>query len=61
MNKKNILLPIVAFIFFFIPFQAYGVKAYPFPITVTQPDGSTLTIQLQGDEFHHYKTSDDGV
>ncbi len=37
-----------------------AVKAYPFPITVTQPDGSKLTILLQGDEFHHYKTSEDG-
>jgi M6 family metalloprotease-like protein len=61
MNKKIILFPILAFIFQFIPFQAYGVKAYPFPVTVTQPDGTTITVQLQGDEFHHYKTSEDGI
>jgi len=61
MIKKILLLLFITFTFLFIPFHVYGVKAYPFPITVTQPDGTTLTIQLHGDEFHHYKTSDDGI
>jgi len=38
----------------------YAVKATPYPITVTQPDGSVITIRLRGDEFFHYKTSTDG-
>lgn len=37
-----------------------AVQAYPYPITVTQPDGSSLTIQLVGNEFQHYQTSEDG-
>lgn len=35
---------------------AYAVKAYPYPITITQPDGTTLTIQIHGDEFLHWTT-----
>jgi len=42
----------------FLP--AFAVKAYPFPVAVTQPDGTQLTIRLQGDEFHHFHTSEDG-
>ena len=40
--------------------QVYAVQAYPFPITVTQPDGTSLTIRLHGDEFQHYQTTEDG-
>jgi len=61
MNLKILLLSLITSMTLFIPFHAYAVKAYPFPITVTQPDGTSLTIQLHGDEFHHYKTSDDGI
>lgn len=32
---------------------ARAVVAYPGPITVTQPDGTTLTIIRQGDEWNH--------
>ena len=60
MYKRIILLVFAAFFnqMFFIP--VYAVKAYPFPITVRQPDGSPLTIRMNGDEFHHFKTSEDG-
>jgi len=37
-----------------------AVQATPYPITITQPDGSTLTIRLRGDEFFNYKTTLDG-
>ena len=37
-----------------------AIKAYPFPITITQPDGTKLTVRLNGDEFHHFTTSEDG-
>ena len=40
--------------------SVYAVKAYPFPITETQPDGTTITIRLQGDEFQHFHTTEDG-
>lgn len=38
----------------------YSVPAYPYPIKVTQPDGSVITIRLRGDEFFKYKTTVDG-
>jgi len=37
-----------------------AVPAYPYPIKITQPDGSELTIRLHGDEFFNYKTTVDG-
>ena len=40
--------------------HAAAIPAEPTPVTVTQPDGATLTIQLHGDEFFHYTTTADG-
>ena len=37
--------------------HAYAVKAYPYPIQVTQPDGSVITLQKHGDEFLNWTTS----
>ncbi len=37
-----------------------AVPADPTPVTVTQPDGSQLTIALHGDEFYHFTTTADG-
>ena len=31
------------------------------PFTVTQPDGTTLTIRQHGDEYHHWTTTSDGT
>ncbi len=42
------------------PAILFSVPSYYLPITVTQPDGSSLTIQLHGDEFFNYKTTVDG-
>lgn len=39
---------------------ARAIPAYPGPIKVTQPDGTTLTIQLQGDEHGYMAYTDDG-
>ncbi len=39
---------------------ALAVRAYPYPIQVRQPDGSTMTILLHGDEFVHFATTIDG-
>src|ERR1035437_8000031 len=60
MKFKVIPLMFSVFILQLVFLPAYAVKAYPFPFPITQPDGTQLTIRLQGDEFHHYKTSDDG-
>ncbi len=40
-----------------IPFESKAVPAYPYPITIIQPDGSTLTIRIHGDEFLHWTTT----
>ncbi len=60
MIKKFLLVALCAFFYQLMFSPILAVKAYPFPITVTQPDGSQLTIRLHGDEFHHYQTTDDG-
>lgn len=39
---------------------AWAIKANPRPVTVSQPDGSTLTIRVHGDENFHYVTTTDG-
>ena len=38
----------------------WAIPADKTPMTVTQSDGSTLTLRLVGDEFFHYNTTDDG-
>lgn len=40
--------------------QAFAVEACPDPATVTQPDGSTITLLLHGDEWFSYSTTVDG-
>jgi len=45
---------------FFTSINLYAVPAIPTPIEVTQPDGTTLTIRLYGDENFHYNTTEDG-
>ncbi|GEM_PF-5598953 len=56
--------------FFFLTFLLFyslsgaGQKSYisasPNPIEVTQPDGTKLTVFGKGDEFNHYKVTEDG-
>lgn len=40
--------------------NVYGIKSNPRPVTVVQPDGTTLTIRIHGDENFHYTTTVDG-
>jgi M6 family metalloprotease-like protein len=40
--------------------QANAVPACPYPVEYKQPDGSTITIVLKGDERIHWATSADG-
>lgn len=37
-----------------------AVPAYSKPVSVTQPDGTQITLKLIGDEFFHYKLTSDG-
>ena len=40
--------------------QLLAVPARRKPITVTQPDGTTVTVQLCGDEYHHFYMTQEG-
>ena len=44
---------------FTIP-NLFSIPATPFPVTITQPDGTQITIRLHGDENFNYKTTLDG-
>ena len=60
MNKKTLILALSVILCQLIIVPAYAVRAYPFPVVITQPDGTKLTVCLKGDEFHHTRTSEDG-
>ena len=40
--------------------HASAIPAYPWPFVVTQPDGTTLTIRLEGDEHGFMAYTGDG-
>lgn len=58
MQNFNKLLLISAFTLFC--FQLSAVPALPYPIKITQPDGTQITVILRGDERSHYHTTTDG-
>lgn len=39
---------------------ANAIGAYPRPIVMKQPDGTTLLVRIQGDENYHFVTTSDG-
>ena len=49
-----------AVVFLFLALVLQAAPAKPGKITYTQPDGSTIVIQLHGDEFHHWATDESG-
>ena len=56
MKRRLILFLCLLFFLCGNPSIVYGVKAYPHPVRVVQPDGSVLTIRIHGDEFLNWKT-----
>ena len=57
---KRILF--LSFIIYHLSFSvALSAPAYPFPVTVKQPDGTMKQVLLRGDERHHWTTTLDGV
>lgn len=46
---------------FLMSLSSWAVPARPVTFTQQQPDGTTLTYRLCGDEFYHYYTTEDGV
>ena len=55
MKKILVALALVAALI-----RVHAVPAYPYPVAVTQPDGSMLTLLGHGDEFYNYITTQDG-
>lgn len=56
--KKTITAILAAL--FCLSLTVFAVPAKPGKMLVTQPDGSTVTIQVHGDEWFHYVTDADG-
>ena len=43
-----------------VALQGWALPANPNPITITQPDGSTITVVMNGDEYGSYMTTMEG-
>lgn len=57
-NKHFIVF--FSLLFSLIPSFVWGIPANPKPAIIEQVDGSLLTLYLQGDEFNHVMTTEDG-
>ena len=57
---KKIIFAFITLALLSLSFRAAAAPAYPYPIKVTQPDGSTITIQMHGDEFYSWITDGNG-
>ncbi len=57
--KPNLLKYAVVLLCLVCTAPVFSVPAVSKPLVVTQPDGSTLTLYLRGDEFFHFHTSED--
>ena len=55
--KRNLLLLMTLGL---LALTAAAIPADPTPVKVTQPDGSTVTVRLHGDEFFHLTQTLDG-
>jgi M6 family metalloprotease-like protein len=51
---------ILTFVIGLLCVVARAIPADPTPMAVAQPDGTTLTVVLHGDEFFHFSTTVDG-
>lgn len=56
----SIIKLFVLFVFLSLSGSIIAVPAYRKPISIIQPDGTTITVQLHGDEFYSYRTTVDG-
>ncbi len=60
MKKTKLFALLFVLLACFFTTATYAVPAYPGLITVKQKDGSSITIQVHGDEYFHYTTTSDG-
>ena len=58
--KKQIQLAFLFLILIAFTHSAFGVSAYPYPVEITQPDGTKITIIQKGDEFVKWAQTVDG-
>lgn len=58
MNRKFISLSACALLGIS---SLFAMPARSIPETVTQPDGTVVTVRTVGDEFYHYKVTSDGI
>lgn len=56
MGRRELITILFSILLLFIPLCTKAIVADPKPKTITQPDGTTLTITLHGDEFLHWTT-----
>ena len=57
--KKHIIISAIAC--FLLGLAAYAIPAYPGIIDFRQPDGSTIQVRLNGDEYAHWYTTPEGT
>ena len=58
---KQIISLLVLFIIILIPnVHLHAIPAYPYPVIFSQPDGTSVTVQLHGDESRKIRTTVDG-
>lgn len=56
---KKLFLTALLTLFVSMP-SMQAIPAHKGSVTIKQPDGTTVTIRLHGDEYRHYTTTDDG-
>lgn len=57
---RRILQTLLVIISMFFSQELFSINAYPYPIEITQPDGSKITILLKGDENIKWTQTEDG-
>lgn len=58
--KNNINVLIFILVLTCAQQEIKAIPAYPFAVTIQQPDGTDITIHQYGDEFMNYITTEDG-
>lgn len=57
---KKLLVVSVFLQLFLFSFSVKAIPAYPYPQKILQPDGSSVTLCMHGDEFMNFMTTEDG-
>lgn len=60
LHPRSIAVAAILLLFVCFPIVISAIPAAPFPGKVVQPDGTTLTVRLTGDEFAHITVTTDG-